>query len=235
MNEMNINTSALSTDAIQQAQQAFLTKVYAWMVAGLAITATVSWFTLDTYSVLEFIFNNNLFFPLFLGELALVWVLSANIHKFSQSTAMMLFVAYAVMNGLTLSVIFLYYTGESIMSVFSISAVSFAALSAYGYFTKRDLSGMRSFLFMGLIGIIVASVVNMFLQSSMWDFVISYAGVLVFAGLTAYDTQKIKNQYAVEFEGGEVAGKMAIMGALHLYLDFINLFLFLLRILGNRR
>lgn len=233
MSQFNPNT--ISTEQIVEAQRTFLTKVYSWMFLGLLITALVAWYTLSNNELLLFIFENSLMLPLFFGEIALVWILSANIEKFSKSTAMLMFLAYSSLNGITLSPIFLVYTGESIMNVFSIAAVSFGGLSLFGYFTKRDLSGMRSFLIMGLIGVVISSVLNIFMNSSMLSFIISYAGVIVFAGLTAYDTQKLKEMSIIELEGGETAGKMAIMGALRLYLDFINLFLFLLRILGSRR
>jgi FtsH-binding integral membrane protein len=229
------NPNMISTEQVIEAQRSFLTKVYSWMFLGLLITAVVAWYTLSNNELLLFIFENSLMLPLFIGEIALVWILSANIEKFSKSTAMLMFLAYSSLNGITLSPIFLVYTGESIMNVFSIAAVSFGGLSLYGYYTKRDLSGMRSFLVMGLIGVVVSSVLNIFMNSSMLSFIISYAGVIVFAGLTAYDTQKLKEMSIIELEGGETAGKMAIMGALRLYLDFINLFLFLLRILGSRR
>src|SRR6185369_1348551 len=171
---------------------------------------------------------------LFLGTLGLVFFLSFRINNLQPSTALMLFMVYAGALGLMLSSIFLTYTGTSITRVFFISAASFGALSLYGYTTQRDLSPIGSFLIMGLIGLVIAMVVNMFLKSGPLDFVISAAGVLIFAGLTAWDTQKIKEMYDPN-EDGTIVGRKAVMGALTLYLDFINLFLFMLRFLGDRR
>ena len=168
-----------------------------------------------------------------LAPLAMVFFLSFRINKMSVSAAQTTFWIYSAMVGLSLASIFLVFTGESIVRTFFITAASFGALSLWGYTTKRDLTGMGSFLFMGLVGLIIASVVNIFLQSSAMQFAISAIGVLVFAGLTAYDTQQIKSMY-YEGDGSEVAGRKAIMGALRLYLDFLNLFLFLLQFLGNR-
>ena len=171
---------------------------------------------------------------LFLGTLGLVFLISWRIDKLQPATALALFMVYAGLLGLMLSSIFLAYTGTSITRVFFISAASFGALSLYGYTTQRDLSPIGSFLIMGLIGLIIAMVVNIFLKSSGLDFVISAAGVLIFAGLTAWDTQKIKEMYDPK-DDGTIAGRKAVMGALTLYLDFINLFLFLLRFFGDRR
>jgi hypothetical protein len=169
-----------------------------------------------------------------LAPLGLVLFLSFRINTIQYSTAQMLFWLYAALNGVAFSVIFLAYTYESIARVFFITAGMFAAMSLYGYTTKRDLTALGSFLFMGLIGIILASIVNIFLASSMLQFIVSVAGVLIFTGLTAYDTQSIKEGY-VEGSASDVAGKRAIFGALRLYLDFINLFLMLLRLVGDRR
>ena len=171
---------------------------------------------------------------LFLGTLGLVMLISWRIDRLQPSTAFTLFMLYAGLLGLMLSSIFLTYTGTSITRVFFISAASFGALSLYGYTTQRDLSPMRSFLIMGVIGLIIAMVVNIFLKSTGLEFVISAAGVLIFAGLTAYDTQKIKEMYD-PMEDGTIVGRKAVMGALTLYLDFINLFLFMLRLFGDRR
>jgi FtsH-binding integral membrane protein len=170
-----------------------------------------------------------------LSPLAMVMVLSFGINKLSEGAAKALFWAYAGMMGVSLSTIFLIYTGSSIATTFFATAAGFASLSLYGYTTKRDLSGMGSFLMMGLIGILLASLANMFFQSSAMTFVISVLGVLIFTGLTAWDTQKIKNTYYEVGGNAAVAGKAAIMGALSLYLDFLNIFLFLLRFMGDRR
>jgi FtsH-binding integral membrane protein len=171
---------------------------------------------------------------LFIGTLGLVFLISWMIDRLQPATALALFMVYAGLLGLMLSSVFLVYTGASITRVFFISAASFGALSLYGYTTQRSLSAMGSFLMMGLIGLIIAMVVNIFLKSSGLEFVISAAGVLIFAGLTAWDTQKIKEMYDPQ-EDGTIVGRKAVMGALNLYLDFINLFLFLLRFLGDRR
>jgi FtsH-binding integral membrane protein len=171
---------------------------------------------------------------LFLATIGLVFFISFRIHTLSFTTAMVLFMGYAALLGVVLSAIFAAYTGASITRVFFISAASFGALSLYGYTTQRDLSPIGSFLLMGLIGIIIASIVNIWLASSMLQFVVSVIGVLVFAGLTAYDTQQIKEMYDVQ-DDGTVAGRKAVIGALKLYLDFINLFLSLLQLFGDRR
>jgi FtsH-binding integral membrane protein len=230
------NNIVSNTDeyGIARAQADFLSKVYAWMVGGLTITALTSWYTFTSGLYFLIAQNSILFFGLIIGELVMVYRLAAKIETMKKSTASILFLLYSLLNGLTLAVIFAVYTTESIQSVFFIAAAMFAALSAYGYFTKKDMSGMGRFMFMGLIGIIIASVVNIFMASSALYFAISFIGVLVFAGLTVYDTQKIKEMYVLQMENEELAAKGAIIGALALYLDFINLFLFLLRILGNR-
>jgi len=230
---MNRNISTMSQDAIAQAQTEFLSKVYAWMFGGLLLTAATAWYVFD-YGKYTAIYTSGLMFPLIIGELILVFVLSARIQKMSKTTAAALFLGYSLLNGVTLSVILAAYTLESIQEVFFITAAMFAALSAYGYFTKKSLSGIGNFLFMGLIGIIIAGFVNIFMASSTLSFAISVIGVIVFAGLTAYDTQRLKEMYVLMYEGEETAAKGAIIGALQLYLDFINLFLFLLRLFGNR-
>ena len=216
----------------------FLRTTYLWMSIGLILTGAVAWFTAHSPTILSLVFSSQLtFILLIIAELGLVFYLSARISKMSPATAMTSFIIYSALSGLTLSVIFLVFTQESIVSVFFISAGMFLALSIYGFVTKRDLTGWGSFLFMGLIGIIIAMLVNFFLKSSMLAAIISYVGVLVFAGLTAYDTQKLKNMalhMPSDVDVGTVR-KGAIMGALTLYLDFINLFLMLLRIFGDRR
>ncbi|TLM69238.1 MAG: Bax inhibitor-1/YccA family protein [Deltaproteobacteria bacterium] len=214
----------------------FLPKVYGWMTVGLALTALASVFTLSSEAALQLIFGNRLvFYGLIIGELGLVIAISAAINRISAATATLMFLAYSALNGVTFASIFLVYTRSSIASTFVVAAGTFAAMSLYGYATKRDLTGWGSFFFMGLIGIIIASVVNIFLKSEMVTWVVSYIGVFVFVGLTAYDTQKIKMIGQGGFADGESQRKAAILGALTLYLDFINLFLMLLRIMGNRR
>lgn len=213
-------------------QNTLIRQVYAWMGAGLAITAVMALFTLSSPAILSAIAGNRiLFFGLMIGELALVFTLSGAINRLSATTATLLFVAYSALNGVTLSIVALVYTANSIASTFVITAGMFGAMSIYGYMTKRDLTSWGSFLFMGLIGVVIASVVNIFIASSAVSWVISGIGVIVFTGLTAYDTSKIKEMAAQGTEGR----KPAILGALTLYLDFINLFLMLLRFTGNRR
>ncbi|MFC2130735.1 Bax inhibitor-1/YccA family protein [Bacteroidota bacterium] len=230
---MKSSETTMSQSAIAQAQADFLSKVYAWMFGGLLLTALTAWYVYSEEIYISVV-NSGLMFPLILGELALVFFLAARVEKISKTTAGMLFLVYSLLNGITLSVVLAVYTYESVQEVFFITAAMFAALSAYGYFTKKSLSGIGNFLFMGLIGIIIASVVNIFMANSALNFAISVIGVIIFAGLTAYDTQKIKEMYVLQYEGDEVAAKGAIIGALRLYLDFINLFLFLLRLFGRR-
>lgn len=214
----------------------FLPKVYGWMTAGLALTALAAMMTLSSQGLLNLIFGNKLiFYALIFGELGLVIALSAAINKINSTTATLMFLLYSALNGVTFASIFLIYTSSSIASTFLVASGTFGAVSIYGYVTKRDLTGWGSFFFMGLIGIIIASVVNIFLQSEMINWIISYVGVFVFVGLTAYDTQKIKQIGAAGFNDEESRKKASIIGALRLYLDFINLFLMLLRIMGTRR
>jgi hypothetical protein len=231
--------------AIDQGLRAYMIRVYNYMAMGVALTGAVSWLTFNAavtetagrLALTPFgqaIYSGPATIVLFLGTLGLVMLISFKINSLQPSTAFALFMVYAAALGLMLSSIFLAYTGTSITRVFFISAASFGALSLYGYTTQRDLSPIGSFLTMGLIGLIIAMLVNMFLKSSGLDFIISAAGVLIFAGLTAWDTQRIKEMYD-PMEDGTVVGRKAVMGALTLYLDFINLFLFLLRFLGDRR
>lgn len=211
----------------------YFSKVYAWMTGALALSGGVAWYAANSMGFMEWVINHQfLFYSLMIAELGLVIVLSALIRKMSYTTAMLSFIAYAVLTGLTLSTIFWVYTTASIGKVFAISGGLFAAMSLYGFTTKKDLSGWGSFLIMSLIGIILASIVNFFLQSPMIDWVVTYAGIIIFIGLTAYDTQKLKS---FAHHTGDMLGKMAILGALTLYLDFINLFLHLLRAIGDRR
>ena len=225
------DTTQASTGLIVR-QNTLVRQVYAWMGAGLALTALMALITVSTPELLKAIVGNRLvFYGLMFGELALVFALSGAIHRMSAGVATMLFIGYSALNGLTLSVIFLVYTADSIASTFAVSAAMFGVMSIYGYATKKDLTSWGSFLFMGLIGIVIASLVNIFLRNDAVSWVVSAIGVIVFTGLTAYDTWKIK---ALAAEGAE-GRKPAILGALTLYLDFINLFLMLLRLMGGRR
>ncbi|MBN1932742.1 MAG: Bax inhibitor-1/YccA family protein [Desulfobacterales bacterium] len=215
----------------------FIRSVYNWMAIGLALTGFVAFYTATSATLQNLIFGNQLvFFSLIIGELALVFTISARVHKMQASTATLLFVIYAALNGATLSSIFLIYTSASITSTFFVCAATFVVCSLYGMTTHRDLTSLGGFMIMGLIGIIIASLVNIFIRSSAMSMIISYIGVLVFVGLTAYDTQKLKAMALTQPAGLEagIIRKGAILGALSLYLDFINLFLMLLRILGNR-
>jgi hypothetical protein len=223
---------------VQTRVNEFIRSVYNWMAIGLALTGFVAYYVAHTPALVEVIFGNRiLFFGLIIGELALVFMISARIQKMQASTATALFVIYSILNGATLSFIFLVYTASSITSTFFICSATFVACSIYGWTTKRDLTSMGGFLTMGLIGIIIASLVNMFFRSSAMSMIISYIGVIVFVGLTAYDTQHLKNMALNQPDNLEagVVRKGAILGALKLYLDFINLFLMLLRILGGGR
>ena len=225
--------------------RAYMIRIYNYMAMGVALTGIVAWITFNA-AVTEtagrlvltpfghMIYSGPSTIALFLGTLGLVFLISWRIDRLQPATALTLFMVYAGVLGLMLSSIFLAYTGTSITRVFFISAAAFGGLSLYGYTTQRDLSPIGSFLIMGLIGLIIAMLVNLFLQSSGLDFVISAAGVLIFAGLTAWDTQKIKEMYD-PMEDGTAVGRKSVMGALTLYLDFINLFLFMLRFLGDRR
>jgi len=228
---------------IQKAQvqvrvNSFVRSVYNWMAIGLGITGVVAYGVANSPGVTEVIFGSQLvFFGLIIAQLAMVYMISARIQRMQASTATMLFIVYSALNGATLSSIFLVYAQSAITSTFFICAATFTACSVYGWTTRRDLTTMGGFLTMGLIGIVIASVVNMFVQSSAVSTIVSYIGVLVFVGLTAYDTQDIKNM-ALSQPGDIDAGavrKGAILGALKLYLDFINLFLMLLRIFGSGR
>lgn len=215
----------------------FIRSVYNWMAIGLGLTGFTALYVSNSEFMLKLIFGNQLiFFGLIIGELVLVFSLASRVNKMQASTATSLFVLYAALNGVTLSAIFLIYTRSSITSTFFICAATFVASSIYGMVTKRDLTSMGQFMFMGLIGIVIASVVNLFVRSSGMSLIVSYIGVIVFVGLTAYDTQKLRTMALSQPAGldGATVRKGAILGALTLYLDFINLFLMLLRILGSR-
>jgi FtsH-binding integral membrane protein len=214
----------------------FLARVYVWMAAGLLVTAGAAFATLSSPTLLRAVFGNKVvFFGLMIAELGLVVWLSGMVGRLSSTAAGAVFVLYSALNGLTLSVVFLAYTSASIVSTFVVTAGMFGAMSVYGLVTKRELDGLGSFAFMGLIGVVLASVVNIFLRSDAVGFVISCVGVIVFTALTAYDTKKLR-MMAMAVDGTSEEGKRAsISGALRLYLDFINLFLMLLRFFGNRR
>jgi FtsH-binding integral membrane protein len=225
---------AIEEAAVDMGLRAYMLKVYNYMMAGLAITGVVAYLTASSPALLNAIFGSPLKWVVMLAPLGFVFFLSFRIDKIQASTAQMLFWVYAALMGLSLSFIFVVYEMGSIAKVFFITSATFGSMSLYGYTTNRDLTGFGSFLFMGLIGIIIASVVNIFMASTALEFAISVIGVLIFTGLTAYDTQKIKMIYQ-DGLGHEVSTKMAVMGALNLYLDFINLFLMLLRLFGDRR
>ena len=232
---MNTNIEQVQS-ALAEAQRTYLARVYGWMVGGLAITGVIAGWAVTSLTFWSFIAENSWFLWGAIGlELLAVIVLSSAIHRMSAMAASAIFLLYSALNGVTLAPLAFVYTSESIASVFFIAAGMFAAMSVFGFTTKRDLTSVGSFLFMGLIGLILASVVNIFMESSALYFAISVVGVLVFVGLTAYDTQKIKENWEVELMGTEIARKSSIIGALNLYLDFINLFLYLLRLLGDRR
>jgi FtsH-binding integral membrane protein len=236
--ENNLTTPSSNHNPINLTQSipAYLTKVYNWMAIALLVTGLVAYFTAGSEMLINAIVGNKiLFYGLLIGEIALVGYISARINKISSYNATLLFLLYAVLNGLTFAVIFLVFTSESISSTFLITAGTFGAMSLYGYFTKSDLTKIGSLAIMALIGIIIASIVNMFLHSEMMYWIVTYLGVAIFIGLTAYDTQKLKRIAINGFESEESMEKSAILGALTLYLDFINLFLFLLRIFGNRK
>lgn len=225
-----------SRDAIAGEQQRFMVRVYNWMGTGLALTGVMAWYISTNETIINILVNNPmLFMVLFIVEIGLVFYLAARVMTMSESQAMGVFFLYAGLNGVTLAPLFLLYTSASLASTFMVTAGMFGAMSFYGYTTKKDLTSLGGFLFMGLIGIIIASIVNMFMNSSALYWIISYAGILIFVGLTAYDTQKIKEMNILGNEGTEEDTKEAIRGALTLYLDFINLFLMLLRVMGDRR
>jgi FtsH-binding integral membrane protein len=234
--ENQLSTNAKEHVGIKSYQAIFMNKVYNWMALALLITGFIAYYAASSASLMETIVSSRiLFFGLLIGELALVVYLTSAINRLSQSAAITVFLLYSALNGLTMSVIFLVYTTGSIASTFFVTAGTFGAMSLYGYTTKKDLSSIGNMAIMALIGVIIASIVNWFLQSEMLYWIITYLGVAIFVGLTAYDTQKLKEIGSRGFADQENMEKMSILGALTLYLDFINLFLFLLRILGNRR
>ena len=222
--------------AMSTAFPALMRKVFVWMTLALAITGLTAYGVASSPTILSLIFSSKVtFFGLIIAEFALVFAISGAINRLSLSTATMLFILYSVINGATLSSIFFAFSVATISKVFFITAGTFGAMALVGYTTKTDLTSMGKLLFMALLGIIIASVVNMFVASSGLDLILSYVGVLVFVGLTAYDTQKIKQMCQAAPDASESTQKLALIGALSLYLDFINLFLYLLRIYGNNR
>ena len=248
-NKQNIQSKIRTGDThvIDEGLRSYMLKVYNYMSSGIFLTGIISLllFKLSVVmtsdgsisgltSIGNALYNSSFMWVVMLAPLGVVFYMSFGIRKMSAAKAQMTFWIFAALMGASLSSIFLVYTGASITRVFFITAGTFGAMSIYGYTTKRDLTKLGSFLMMGLIGIIIASIVNIFMKSTMMYFVISILGVLIFVGLTAYDTQKIKNMYLVS-DSSEIMGKKAVMGALTLYLDFINLFIMLLRLFGQRR
>ena len=230
---MQNSPRTMSMDAVAAEQQRFMVRVYNWMAAGLGITGFMAYYVANTPTFFNIVMGNPIIpIVLIVAQIGLVFWLASRVMQMGVSQATGIFFLYA---GLTFSTLFVVYTAASITSTFMVTAGTFGGMSCYGYTTKKDLTSWGSFLFMGLIGIIIASVVNIFMQSSMMHMIITYAGVLIFVGLTAYDTQKIKEMNILGNEGTDEDTKEAIRGALTLYLDFINLFLMLLRLMGDRR
>ena len=223
--------------ANRTAQTALFRSVYVWMTLALAITGFVALYVAKSYTLINAMAQNSMmFWILLIAEVGLVMFLSARIHRISFTTATILFILYSVLNGVTMSVLFMVYTMSSIATTFFVTAGTFGVTALYGYVTKKDLTRIGSLCIMGVIGLIIASLVNLFLHNSMMDLIISYIGVLLFVGLTAYDSQKIKRLLSGDdIEVNETSQKIALMGSLTLYLDFINLFIYLLRILGDRK
>ncbi len=221
-------------EVIDEGLRAYMLSVYNYMALALAITGLTAWVTAQSPAMMQLVFGTPLVWVVMLAPLGFVFFLGARIHAMSVGAAQITFWLFAVVMGLSMASIFLVFTGASIARVFFVTAATFGAMSLYGYTTKRDLSAWGSFLFMGLIGIVIAALVNIFLASSALHFAISVIGVIVFTGLTAYDTQAIKEEYYAH-DAPEVATRKAIMGALRLYLDFVNLFMMLLQLLGQRR
>lgn len=228
------NAARPAADSMADRVSAFLGAVYGWMSAGLALTAATAWFIAGSPAIVAAIVRNRpMFWGLMIVQLGVVFLLSARVQRLAVSTAALLFLLYSALTGVTVAVVLLAYTGESVATTFVVTAGSFGALAAFGTLTKRSLAGLGQFLFMGLVGVVLASVVGLFWHSDALQFVVSFIGVIVFAGLTAYDAQRLRAMAFATPAGRE--GAYAIVGALTLYLDFINLFLFLLRFTGNRR
>ena len=235
-NELNYGTMTRERElSMSEAFPILMRKVYVWMTLALVITGATAYGVATSPGLMMTIATNRLFFwGLIIAEFGLVVAISAAINRLSLTTATLLFILYSVINGATLSFIFAIYTMSSIASVFFITAGTFAVMAVIGYTTKKDLTSMGKILFMALIGIIIATVVNIFLKSTGLEMIVSYLGVLIFVGLTAYDSQKIKQMLLTAPDAGEGAQKLALLGALSLYLDFVNLFIYLLRIFGRR-
>src|SRR5689334_4969485 len=231
-NLANSGAIGSGTTAVDAGLRNYMMRIYNYMAAGVGLTAVAAWFTYQLTG--PALLQNPLMWVFILAPLALVFFISARINTLSVSTARLLFFLYAALVGVSLSTLFHIYTSASITRVFFISAATFGALSIFGYTTRRDLSGLGTFLFMGLIGVIIASLVNIFLQSSGLDWLLSIVGVGVFAGLTAYDTQRIKAMYDSS-DDETAAGRKSVISALSLYLNFINLFMMMLRLAGGRR
>ena len=234
--EENYMPYSYRTDSIE-AVNAIFRKVYQYMALGLILTAVTAYFTASSPAMIRALFSSRA--PIIIiavAEIGLVIYLGAALHNLAASTALFLFAVYSILNGLTCSVVLLVYTGESVYKAFLSTAGMFGAMSLYGIYTKRDLTSFGSFLRMGLIGIVIAMLINIFIRSSMLDFYLSIFGIIIFLGLTAYDTSKIKSiAYEVDSNDENMTGRVAVMGALALYLDFINIFLYLLRLFGRHR
>jgi FtsH-binding integral membrane protein len=226
--------TAIPAAATGERVAAFLRAAYGWMCAGLAITAATAWFVASSPSLLRTIARSGpLYFGLFIAQLAIVFILSSRVQRLSAATASWLFIGYSMLTGVTLSFLMLVYTGETLTSTFVVAAGMFGTMALYGTVTRSNLAGWGQFLFMGLVGVVLASIVGIFWQSDALQFVTSFIGVIVFTGLAAYDAQRLKSM-ALMTSAGET-GSYAIVGALSLYLDFVNLFLMLLRLQGGRR
>ena len=233
--ELNYQNAATREAEVAAAFPALMRKVYLWMTMAMVITGLTAYLVATNINIISFIYSNQaVMWGLIIAELAIVIGVTAAINKLSLPVATLLFVLYSVINGALLSSIFLIYTMSSIATVFFITAATFGAMSLFGYFTKQDLTSWGKILMMALIGLIIATGVNLFVKSSGLEMIVSYVGVLIFVGLTAYDTQKIKQMCLQAPDAGESMQKLALLGALSLYLDFINLFIYLLRIFGRR-
>lgn len=232
----NYQPSYTESSELKKLQAAFITKVYGWMFLALMITGIIALLAASSEAYVNFIIRNpQSLYVLMIGTFLLVAGMSWGINRISSVTATILFILYAALNGVTFGILFLVYTAGSIASTFMVTSLTFGIMSAIGYFTKKDLTSMGQLLMMGLVGIIIASIANWFLNSPMLYWIITYVGLFIFIGLTAYDTQKIKKMAILQIENPEAGKKGAIIGALTLYLDFINIFLLLLRLLGSRR
>lgn len=236
MDNLTATPRVVTAEQAQELQRAFIVKVYGWMMTGLMLTGIVSFMTVSSTQILELVFSNKMvYIGLVIAQLGLVVWLSVRVAKMSAMTATLVFMGYSALTGLTLAIVFLAYTASSIASTFFVTGGMFGVMSFYGATTKRDLTGMGSFMMMGLVGVILASLVNLFFHNEMVYWISTYVGIIIFVGLTAYDTQKIKEMSALSLTDAESEQKGAIIGAFRLYLDFINLFLLLLRVLGRRK